>query len=1376
MRIPVSFPLANLKYLLAAVVCFMLIDIKGQSLQYESLGIEDGLSQGMIYDIVQTRDGFLWMGTKSGLNRFDGYNFKSFTHNHFDPYSIAENTVTALYEDSKARLWVGLETKGACIYDSKRNLFFHIPISITIGDKEAQYEVFEVLEDSPNEILLFIRSMGVVRVNLVAEDISEWTETNWSKKYQISIIKKSQFSHFGESAADRFLGLKKTKSGQIFVYTSKGAYLLNGNQTIPWEPNKNLSQPPNFWACGDQTFYHFLDGKLDSIKISSNGELEAIATMEISENEIWLSINNKVWKLKNKAFSPIEPPDLLLDASPCAAVRDRSGIIWIGTLGYGLRKLNRNNERFREGAKGFSVWGFWKDTDKNYYVKIINQVKKYDPRSKLVSEGKAFKMGPNRVLDMVPNSDGSIWLLGRSDDESGDKELAWVKNDDQLIERFVIPKVIPTNKGNSGKTNFGLYTYARLLKDSQQRLLFSGLDCIIGRLDPKTRSFEFWDYSHLFQEQAKLVKVYALTESKDGYIWIGTQLGLVRAIPSGLDYRFEKMESQKNNQKGLNNNSISALLPDPIAVDSVLWIGTKGGGLNRLNTKSGLVTHYRKEQGLPDETVYGIVAGQKNELWCSTNRGLIRITLDRHRKPVNFLSFTARQGLQDNEFNTQAFSKSFDGELLFGGINGVNHFYAKDIFPDTTAAPLYLIDLRVNQVAPDQWEELRNQEIGAIPNLKTLVFSHELNNLSFELAVLDFIDPSKNQYRFRLEGVDKDWIHLGNNRFIHFTHLQPGHYTLFAEGSNGEGTWQAMQPINITIYPPWWRTWWAYGMYMAVLLSVFGFIYWNQIRRIKLREELSFQQKERQRLEELETVKNNLFNNITHDFRTPLTMIIEPAQRIVESSNTPEIKDQAQMITNQGRQLLTLTNRLLELAKLESGVIQYDYQFGDIQAFFEELALDFARAAADSGLQFQTEIALEESHGILDFSKTEWIVTNLLSNALKYTPAGGLVKFCIRSESKSGKLWIQVKDNGPGIAPEYQEKVFDRYFRIGGAVDQPMGTGIGLSIVKDTADLLHGEVHLKSETGLGTEFTVVLPLKSEVISGQKVKEILSKLDIPPLDSIEEMELSIQLQPPKILLVEDNLSLLQHLQGMLSSNFEIVTAVNGVEALERVFEHMPDLILSDIHMPIMNGITMCQTLKDDPRVGHIPIVFLTAKIAAADRLLGLEVGAMAYITKPFDRQELLLTIRNIFELKQKVGQSLRPNGPTKVEIKLENAVPLPNVSSHVFPEQELQLIKSILNFIHEAYQQEELSLDMLCDKFKIGKTSLIHKFKTSQGTTPIQYIKSLRMEKAQSLLQSEPHLSVADIAYQVGFNDPKHFSKTYNVHFGYPPSKENDRKK
>ncbi len=1353
-------------YILALSLLLSLFgrNLPAQRILPEPLTIEHGLSQGMIFDILQTRDGFLWIATKQGLNRYDGYNFKCYTHNPFDPYSLAENTVTALFEDSRGWLWAGTENNGLDLFDRRSGRFYHFPLRFNRNTKSASFEVVAIREAGDGSMYVIQRENGLVHLDIPAAWNRQLPEqADLGALTKVTLFPIEQFRLPGDDDETTLVAIETSADESVFVYSDKRLYRV---ETAKGFVRPESPAPGNFremWGAVPRSLVHFQRGILQPARApQANVSLAKAA----ADGGFWLAVNRRLWHVAPGQTPDFSTPDREVDADISAIETDQNGNIWIGTQGYGLRKINPGKQLFHKGADGLSIWGVWRDLRGRYYCKVVNKIYPYDPATGMAGTQPAFPKGPDRILDMCLDASGAYWLLGRGEQEYGTAVLQRYTPESGQTETWPFPfdSVRPGQHHLSAGSGqwFKPYLYARLLQTRNGALWATSLNCRLVRFTPATAQFEIADYAHLFGDQAGTVRAFACAEDGAGNIWVGTQLGLVQCRPDGKDFTFQLFQVNPEHPSGLNNNSIACLLPDPSDPSGILWIGTKGGGINRLDRRTGVIQHITTNENLPDDVVYGILPGAPNELWCSTNRGLARLKLDENRQVLSVATFTAAQGLQDNEFNTQAFFRAANGELLFGGVNGLNHFFPTEVQPDTTSPPVFIVGLRINH----KRAAFGNPDCPLdrpLEFLKSLELSHEQNNLSFEFAALDFTDPSKNRYRYRLVGADPDWVEVGTHRFAHFTHLAPGKYTLLVQGNNGEGAWKnAGNTISITILPPWWRSGIAYMLYGLLLLAGGWQAYRFQIRRVQLREQLAFEHRETARVKALEQMKSNFFSNVTHEFRTPLTLILEPARRILARSGEPETRENARHIEANSNRLLHLVNQLLDMAKLESGHIRLDLRHGDLYLTIRDVFERFLPLAEKSGIKLTLHAAPQMPLFDFDAQKVELVLTNLISNALKYTPEGGRVVIHVGGVSTSADvsaIEIQVSDTGIGIPAEALPKIFDRFYQVdNGHARAGAGTGIGLALSKELAERMGGSLRAESTPGQGSTFFFRLPVLNN--AGTPLLELADEEpETAAFSGSVVATLPADSERPLALLIEDNAELRGFMLKCIAGQWQVAEASDGEEGLAKAKTLLPDIVISDLMMPRMDGYAVCRELRDDELTAHIPIILLTARSTPEAKIRGLQTGADDYLTKPFNTDELLARMHNLVEQRRRLR--LRYSGTTATNGAAES-----DADGLTSPDRDF--LRRFTAIVEQNLADETIGVEELAQKMYISRTQLHRKLKAVTGQNVTDFVRNYRLERALAMLRNREGL-VYEVAARTGFGSEKYFSRAFKEKFGLPPS-------
>ncbi|MEZ4934603.1 MAG: ATP-binding protein [Saprospiraceae bacterium] len=850
-----------------------------------------------------------------------------------------------------------------------------------------------------------------------------------------------------------------------------------------------------------------------------------------------------------------------------------------------------------------------------------------------------------------------------------------------------------------------------------------------------------------------------LFRQDENTFWIGTDRGLLKYdVPSES---FSFLTNDPENPKSLSHPVVKCILPDPKQPERIFWIGTGGGGLNRFDLETGEFSHFTKKDGLPDDVIYGILDDEAGNLWMSTNQGLSRF----NPAAGIFKNYGAKDGLQDNEFNSGAYFKGRDGRLFFGGIGGFNAFLPSAVEDNIFKPPIVITDFKLaNQSVNFKAEGSPLKQ--AISQTKDLVLTWEHNIFSFEFTALDFTEPNQNKYAYLLENFNSDWQYIGTQRSATFTNIDPGEYIFRVKGTNHDGTWnEEGTSLKITILPPWWKTWWAYLGY-ALLLGATGYGFYKfQLNR-------KLEQAEAERLKEMDSLKTRLYTNITHEFRTPLTVILGMTEKLAGGSWQAAVSERDRgtirygfsLIQRNGKNLLRLVNQLLDLSKLDSGKMTLDLVQTHMVNYLQYLTESFHSMAEEKNIQLTFYSEEPELTMDCDEVKLQHIMYNLLSNAIKFTPSGGKIVVHLRQIVQDGQpcLKVVVQDSGIGIPLDKLPHVFDRFYQVdSSATRKGEGTGIGLALTKELVDLMGGSISVKSQKGDGAEFRVLLPVHQFTVrqssvrryaEGDKPAMAMAEDAFPLTDELKTDELRTE----KLLIIEDNRDVTAYLVSILENDYQIETAEDGQAGIEKALETIPDIIISDVMMPRKDGFEVCRALKLDERTSHIPIVLLTAKADDEAKITGLKTGADAYLMKPFNREELFVRLEKLIELRNQLQKKYAQADPPD---------PQPSATEPTLDDLFMQKFKQA---IEKKMELSDLGVDDLCEELSISRTQLFRKAKALTGESPVRFIQQMRLRKAKELLRTT-ELNVSEIAYEVGFTDPAYFSRAFNKEFGMSPS-------
>ena len=1377
-----------------------------------NISTADGLSQGVVFDILQDSEGFLWFGTKDGLNRYDGYRFEVFTNDPDDPWSISGNTVNLLFEDSKGRIWAATDNHGVDIFDKATGRFHHILYDPAHPGGLSGSHIVTIVEDSSGTFLLNVDGK---EINMLKLEDAFFQKQQPPQVIRIPVPKQD----IGRQMPGTMLRvIVKDEKGRIWVGGPGVIYQLDVQKAQLTLVKEGVSigatilnEDGSLWGVGQNQAHFHWDGEKTTLLPD-----DFFAVMQFARDKqghIWAVRPDSLFgmDLKNSLNTQPTPsvheriffrwaPDIPATDYPMASLAiDNSGIIWVGSNGYGLYQINPNQTRFTHLLPGISVRNIAVVSADKYFLNTYSNW--------FTENGTFLRYDPLRNTWKAPSVD--YMMISRTGEY-------WMKYTGPVENIYQLKKYSPNTKTEELINIPWVHYDAQPMLETEDGMIWlTGFNQLLTAVNPDTKNVSTYDLKDgkktLIDNQAQKVLSRdfstAIHEDINGVIWVGTQNGMIRCerkgnMPNELEVRHFK--NIPGNQHSLSYNHVMCFLDDPVQPEQYLWVCTKGGGLNRFDRRAETFLRLTKKDGLPDDVVYGILPDEQGNLWGSTNKGIFCLLQSGLREgQYLFRNFSKKDGLQEEEFNTGAYAKMPDGKLMFGGVNGYNVFDPKDLLTTEFHPPVYVTRILVNNqpVAPGDAFNILEKTVPFTRSI-TLLPKHEI--LTLEFASLDYTAPDRNRYRYQLVGADDAWVEAGSQRSATFLQLSPGTYTFRVQGTNSQGVWsEHIAELQINVLPPWWKTWWAYLAYIALLAGGIFLAMRFYVKRQQLRQQLDFEKREAERVRELDAQKTQLYMNMTHEFRTPLTIILGMAKQLKENPGERS-ESSFNMIIRNGQNLLGLVNKMLNLSKLESGKMKLELVRDDVIVFLRSLVSSFSSLVEQKEIQLHFLPEINELVTPYDPDKLQQIISNLITNAYKFTPEGGNVYLMVKVENEA--LVIRVKDTGRGIAPEDIGHIFDRFYQVdAGTTRQFEGTGIGLALTKELVALLGGQIRAQSPpvgATAGTEFIVTLPILPEVGDGIKAANGAGFADkkpfVPPAVSVHVQPAPVPISPkptpvqqvnfveqnagqvekiatnkqPIILLVEDNADVVAYVATCLRENdaanpdgYKLVVAENGQEGLELATDIIPDLVISDVMMPVMDGFELCRQLKSDTRTDHIPVVMLTARADMNSKLEGLETGANAYLPKPFERQELMLTVKNLFFLRNNLRKKFQDN--------LDNYAPIEGGPQSKAPAQEPlvfedKFVAKVTAVIEANISDFNFSVGQIAGEFHLSHSQLARKLDAVTGYSPNRFLRLIRLKKAKALLMDEG-ISITAVAYDCGFNDPSYFSRIFKKEFGETPS-------
>ena len=1277
--------------------------------QVRHYNIENGISSNGITSLLQDSQNYIWIGTDNGLNRFDGKQFK---------YYAINNEIKSIYslcEVINGEIWIGTE-HGIYIYNSEKNNFTFFSAQ-TIHGNQIRNQVNHIITDKGNNIWIATQKEGIFLYSIMSKKLIHY-KTMYDSPSIIRLLTDHHNNIWATSLKNLYRLNKATNEFEIFhikkekniqsmaLWEDKEHFLWIGtwNQGL-WRLNPNTRSVEKFPITkniGKITHIHsILEYSSDIIFIGSDNGLTSfnLATKKYS-NYLFYGENN--YSLSGKFIYPM--------------LKDKEGGFWIGTFYNGVNYIpscwksfksysGLNNtpyfesqiiSRFQEDEQG-RIWIASDDRGLSCFIPSSEKFIDFPQKEKLQSQN----------LHALCLIDKKLWIgsygngIQILDTENGD--------------------IVHYNQ-QDGLDDNSIYS---IFKDSQGRI-WTGSMLGICLYDADKKNFK-----SIKKLEALVIEI---IEDKNGSLWIATQgKGVFKYLPE------KKTWKKYNESKGLSNLDINHLC---ISRDNKLWAAT-GEGLYLYDTDKDYFSY--KPLNIPNQNIKAILE-EEDCLWLTTAKGLIKYT----PATQDIQIFSKSDGLQSEAFIMASALKTRNGEFYIGSINGFNTFYPHQLKLNTQKPNVVLTGLEIFN------KKIETQEGGILPkaidHLKEIHLSHTDNFITLNYAALSYCTPQKNQYAYILEGFDKGWNYVGSQHSTTYTNLPAGTYTFRVKASNNDNIWnEEGTSIRIIVHPPFYLSLPFKIGYVLLFLLALGLLLRYVIRRSEKKHAKAIDELNSKKEIEIHEAKINFFTMIAHEIRTPVSLIIGPLEKIMQSTHIPtNERQELEIIDRNSQRLLYLVNQLLDFRKVEQKEMRMKFTSQSIKELMQAVCERFSPTLQQNGVSFSVTYPDEHFHADVDKEAITKVLSNLLTNANKYTQSRIEVRFQEHPEKQT--FSIEVQDNGKGMSEEELTKIFKPFYQ---ASENKPGTGIGLSIVKGIVEAHHGQVNVTSQPGHGSSFMITLPQKQENLSAEEEE---NQAGNPlPEDIIPEQNATASMSQkvlPIMLIVDDNEDMLNFLSSHFQTSYTIVTAVDGVDALNKLKEQEVALIISDWMMPNMNGIDLCKAVRNNQLTSHIPFILLTAKTDTEAKITSMNCGADAYIEKPFSLQYLEACIKNLLELRLQLRQKF-------------SQMPTVSINSIAANQSDKVFLEKMNHLIEENLNNEELSVDFLAEKLCISRSGLFVKIKGLANTTPNEMIQIIRLKKAASLLL-ENQYRINEVSYMVGFNNPSYFSKCFQKQFGMKP--------
>ncbi|MDR0833613.1 MAG: response regulator [Candidatus Symbiothrix sp.] len=1302
---------------------------------------ENGLSNSLINQVYQDRKGFVWIATESGLNKFDGNKFVIYRKQPGDSTSLKNNHSRTLFEDSQGNFWMAT-IDGLMTYNRTADAFHEVVVRDDAG-KRLYPNVKSIIELSNGDLWFASSGDGLLAVkkgSTTCEPLKQLNERLCSRF--LTVLYEDSNHKIWIGSENSGLNVYSLDSNKLLTFTATApvAYRINSNAiTAICEGDKGA------------VFVGMLNGGVDRFDLSNmhitfipdksgNRQLPIKTIIYNRQKQLLVGTDGFGMKLYNPStrmlddYAPVATTFDLSKAKVHSLWEDKDGNIWVGLFQKGVFFIPGN-------LNGFKYYGY-KSFSKN-------------------------SIGSNCVMTILKDNDDIIWV---GTDNDG---LYAITEQTQQVRHFShsddpqsVPNTIICIQEAGTKLWLGSYLNGVTLFDKQTG------KCQLTILPNE--------------------KIYCMAEDRKGNLWLGTHGGGLYKLNLATQTIIEHYYQEHEGDVGLSNNWINSLQQE----DGLLWIGTfKGlnclntatktfrtykqdnsrlpsniilttkkdragniyigtdGGLAYLNRRTEQINVYTTEQGLSDNMIRAIEDDAEGNIWLSTLSGISKLS----PKTKVFTNYYASDGLQGNEFSRGAAFKSADGELFFGGVNGITSFYPTDIRPNVRKLNVY----------PTDFYLFGKQAILPQPLMETqrITLAADNNVFSVEFSTLEYDNPEGISYRYRLENFDVAWLTTapGNNR-INYTNLLPGKYKLLFQATDKENQ-SEIKSIEIIIAPPWYLSWWAKCIYLLLFGLLAWGVSWFIADKVHHKNELL----RLEHTEQINEAKLQFFINISHEIRTPMTLIMGPMEKLMKNNKDPEIHNTYVLIYRNAQRILRLINQLMDVRKIDKGQMQLKFRETDMVGFIQDIMQVFDYTAKKKNLDFEFVHDQPLLKVWVDLNNFDKVLFNVFSNAFKYTPEQGKITVELLTEQET--FTIKISDTGIGIDLDKIDRIFERFYQIDSEItNSNFGTGVGLHLTRSLVGLMQGTIHAERRgEEPGSTFIIRMPLGNAHLRPDEM-EIITNPQAPlatfaysKKDDLFEEEMDLNVLPEKVkattksrvLVVEDESEISDYIKRELAATYRVSQVANGKEALAFILKEKPDLVVSDVMMPVMDGITLCRKIKSNINIEHIPVVLLTAKSNEEDLSEGLSIGADAYITKPFNPEILKKTIANLLSNRER----LKGKHQTQTEGKIKQI----EIAAY-----DDVLMERILKAVNAHIADPKLNVEHLASEVGMSRVHLHRKLKELVNQSAGDFIRTIRLKQAGELLKTKKY-TISQVATDVGFASLSHFSSRFKDFYGVSPT-------
>ncbi|MDR3652524.1 MAG: two-component regulator propeller domain-containing protein [Paludibacter sp.] len=1347
---------------------FFFLFILGQlSLVFSQIGTfystDKELSNSLINAIYQDKRNYIWIATEDGLNKYDGVKFTTYKSIKGNPKTLRNNYVRTLFEDSSGRFWVGC-INGLMLYNRVEDSFEQIKLFKNGANIEPS--ITSIIESNTHQIWV-TSDQGLLIID------SNTDSYHFDSKFSKLLCSSSLVAVFQDSRRDFWIlsddqGLNRYSPSTKKLYTYKSPTQIGSNQTsaICEDHFGNI-----FVGTLTSGLFKFnrVTNKFEPVIYHQSQQGLPVKCLFVDKQKNLLvgtdGMGMKIYNPEKNCLEDIEIQSSLFDFSKMkvhSILQDKAGNLWTGIFQKGVYFTPNNPNKFKiYGYKSFNkniigsscVMSILKDKDNIVWVCTDNDGiygVENGRKAKHYSRTTPNSVS-NTIMCIFQDSNNDIWL------GSYLNGLAKFNKNNGICTYY---NQISPSIGNNSLSNKVMC----ITEDKKKNLWIGTNGAGLYSFDLKTYTYK-QHYALVGGHNGKILHdgINCVLSDRDGFIWIGTFGGVCKINP----------ETNKIINFTTKNNILPGLIVYSMFEDhnGNIWIGTTEG-LACYDKKKNQSKLYTMVDGLPSNVICGILEDEKGNIWLSTHMGISKLII-RENKFINYYAF---DGLQGNEFSKGATFHASNGEMFFGGISGVSHFYPQEINDSRKKLKVYLTDLYIMDVPLNKERQYgaKNQKIITrfISDADTIHLSYKDNMFSLEFSTFDFGNSERVYYRYKMEGLNSEWVNTeqGVSR-INFTNISYGTYKLKVMACI-QNNMSPEKEYLIIITPPWYLSWWAKTIYF-ILVVLLGY---GITRYILIQIEHKQEMMKREHAEQINEAKLQFFINISHEIRTPMTLIISPLEKLISENSDIEKQKVYKMMYRNGQRILRLINQLLDIRKIDKGLMFVKMRETDIVGFMDDLMQTFDYQANKRNIYFEFIHAEPKLNVWIDLNNFDKVLLNILSNAFKYTPENGEIIVSLRTgvdENVEGPLRsyfeIIISDTGIGIEEEMIERIFERFYQIDNdQTKSNFGTGIGLHLARSLVELQHGIILARNKIdGQGSEFVVRLPMGHSHLNDLEIEnysaEPSQKTALYTPDAVLYDEMTVENEPKiksktkyRILVVDDEDEIRQYIRTELSDMYMISECRNGKEALDFILKEKPHLVISDVMMPEMDGITLCKRIKSNINVNHIPIILLTAKSADEDKAEGFDIGADAYVVKPFNIALLKKRIAGLLGNRKRLEMKLSDADENKLHIK-----------TVVMRSSDQVLLEKILKIINDNIADPDLNVEFLASGVGMSRVHMHRKLKELTNQSARDFIKSIRLKQAAELLSTQK-TGISELAYALGFSNLSHFSNSFREFYGMSP--------